>query len=650
MPGSTEVEKSNDGYEGLPSPTADVVTDPILHGRQFPQLTAKGIFVGVLVGIFNAFLAMYYGLRTGITPSLNVLAGLGGFMLMQLLLRFKLVSGQFTVQENAVIQTCAVATYSLASGAGFASGLLALTREVYVKIQPMKGNYESDIVELNWINSFAWCAAVAFFGFFIAFPLRNNMILEQKLLFPSGTATATIIRTLHTSKQVAQEQWSILLKSGTISYCWLFLLYWFEGIREFPIFGRAARKYGWELEFGPGVGAMGLMLPFNIMLSIFYGAIISFGLITPLLATYRQGEDESDWFSSNGMDGLKAYYTFTGIAVVLVDSVYSLLKISLSIAKSVKNRGKVDEKNDDNDEEKDPVKAKEETMLKEIFLETNVPQYFWIGGLLVFGSLSIIIVASLYPIEWYKLLVACILTPVFSIGIIQGVGLTDWNVASALGKLVMFIFGAWSSGSIIPPLLLCQYTIIGCGQAADLMQDFKTGYLVGASPRAMYIAQFIGAFMSILIVPSVWVMMNSAYDIPGTMITAPFGAVYRSLAILAVEGLSALPKNCSYFMLAAAIIALVVLLTIEVLDKKKWAKYIPNPMAVAIGMIIPAVFSLEGLIVASIGLIYARRNEKEFEDKRYILASGMMVGEGIFVLTEILFTVLGVNPPVHISF
>ncbi|CAK5243688.1 unnamed protein product, partial [Aphanomyces euteiches] len=71
--------------------------------------------------------------------------------------------------------------------------------------------------------------------------------------------------------------------------------------------------------------------------------------------------------------------------------------------------------------------------------------------------------------------------------------------------------------------------IVGCSQAADLMQDFKTGYLVGASAKSMIIAQIFGACMSCLIVPSVWIMMTSAYTIPGDVIQAPYGEVYRIL-------------------------------------------------------------------------------------------------------------------------
>ena len=42
-----------------------------------------------------------------------------------------------------------------------------------------------------------WSLALAFLGVFCAVPLRTQTILKEKLRFPSGTATANVIRTLH---------------------------------------------------------------------------------------------------------------------------------------------------------------------------------------------------------------------------------------------------------------------------------------------------------------------------------------------------------------------------------------------------------------------------------------------------------------------
>lgn len=51
----------------------------------------------------------------------------------------------------------------------------------------------------------AWCSALAFFGVFVAVPLRYQTIIREKLRFPSGTATASVIRTLHGLPPAAAE-------------------------------------------------------------------------------------------------------------------------------------------------------------------------------------------------------------------------------------------------------------------------------------------------------------------------------------------------------------------------------------------------------------------------------------------------------------
>jgi uncharacterized oligopeptide transporter (OPT) family protein len=59
-----------------------------------------------------------------------------------------------------------------------------------------------------------WSTALAFFGVFMAVPLREQTIVREKLKFPSGTATASVIATLHgaTMKEeggLFARQWQI---------------------------------------------------------------------------------------------------------------------------------------------------------------------------------------------------------------------------------------------------------------------------------------------------------------------------------------------------------------------------------------------------------------------------------------------------------
>ncbi|KAF0693714.1 Aste57867_15354 [Aphanomyces stellatus] len=640
----------------LDAPDFRMITD----GLEYPQITVKALFVGTIVGAFLSVLGMYYGLKVGVVPSLNVLAGVGGFMLTQWLVKVNIFHGYFSVQENVVIQTCAVACYSLASQGGFTSGVLALTANVYDAVgHKKKGNFASDVIDFTWTKSFAWCVAIALFGFFISFPLRRKMIIESRLLFPSGTATAVMIQTLHASKEAVEYQWNVLVKVGVASYFWSIFVWCFDGLGSFQIFGPKAAKYNWFCDWAPGTFAIAVMLPFRVIASIFAGCVVSSAIMTPLLDTYRLG----DWFTSRSVDGLKGYYTFTAVSIICVDALYSIVKVVMVLYKSFTKNGGDDESTTDGKPSHKPVfgvimDTVRQDYLDKIFDSTVVPAYTWISGLVAFAALSVVVISTVFTtVHWYKVLVCCLLIPIFAIGIIQGVGMTDWNISSAVGKLIIFIIGSWSDdGSIIASLLMCQMVIVGCSQAADLMQDFKTGYLVGASAKSMIVSQIFGAIMSCFIVPSVWVMMNSAYTIPGDIIQAPFGAVYRVLGITAVQGLSGLPDYCGYFMLAGAIYTIIFNLIIDIYSEAetgvmgKVAMYSPIPMCVAIGMIIPASFGLQGMVVALVCYYWNHKNPEQYKKTQYILAAALMVGDGFSILTQIIITLAGGHPPMHITY
>jgi hypothetical protein len=84
------------------------------------QLTARGMVASLAVGAMYSVIVMKLGLTTGLVPTLNVSAALIAFVILrgwtQALARFGVATRPFTRQENTVVQTCAVACYSIAVG------------------------------------------------------------------------------------------------------------------------------------------------------------------------------------------------------------------------------------------------------------------------------------------------------------------------------------------------------------------------------------------------------------------------------------------------------------------------------------------------------------------------------------------------------
>lgn len=84
------------------------------------QITIRGMVVSIMIGTMYSVIAMKLNLTTGLVPNLNVSAALIAFVFVRswtkMLEKAGFVSKPFSRQENTMIQTCAVACYSIAVG------------------------------------------------------------------------------------------------------------------------------------------------------------------------------------------------------------------------------------------------------------------------------------------------------------------------------------------------------------------------------------------------------------------------------------------------------------------------------------------------------------------------------------------------------
>jgi len=84
------------------------------------QITVRGLFASFAIGVIYSIIVMKLNLSTGLAPNLNVSAALMAFVFIKswtkILHKAGMLTTPFTRQENTIIQTCAVACYSLALG------------------------------------------------------------------------------------------------------------------------------------------------------------------------------------------------------------------------------------------------------------------------------------------------------------------------------------------------------------------------------------------------------------------------------------------------------------------------------------------------------------------------------------------------------
>ncbi|GMN51320.1 hypothetical protein TIFTF001_020475 [Ficus carica] len=296
------------------------------------QLTVRAFVVSFVLSILFTFIVMKLNLTTGIIPSLNVSAGLLGFFFVKVWTKFLDSSGllkqPFTRQENTVIQTCVVASSGIAFSGGFGSYLFGMSERI-AKATSDTTDFKNP--SLGWIIGFLF--VVSFLGLFSVVPLRKIMIIDFKLTYPSGTATAHLINSFHTPEgaKLAKKQVRELGKFFSFSFLWG-LFQWFYtagddcGFASFPSLGLKAYKERFYFDFSATYVGVGMICPYIVNISVLLGGILSWGLMWPLIDNKK-----GDWFpanlSSTSMHGLQGYKVFIAIAMILGDGLYNFGKV-----------------------------------------------------------------------------------------------------------------------------------------------------------------------------------------------------------------------------------------------------------------------------------------------------------------------------------
>ncbi|KAM5582043.1 putative metal-nicotianamine transporter YSL6 [Rosa sericea] len=634
------------------------------------QITVRGLVVSAVLGTLFCIITHKLNLTVGIIPSLNVAAGLLGFFFVKswtgLLAQFGFQVKPFTRQENTVIQTCVVACYGLAFSGGFGSYLVAMDERTYKLIgEDYPGNRAEDVINpsLWWMTGFL--VVVSFLGLFSLVPLRKVMVMDYKLTYPSGTATAMLINSFHTKSgaELAGKQVQCLGKYLSMSLIWSCFKWFFSGIGDscgfdnFPSLGLTLFKNTFYFDFSPTYVGCGLICPHIVNCSVLLGAIISWGFLWPLISQHAGHWYPAD-LGSNDFKGLYGYKVFIAIALILGDGLYNLIKIIAITLKEICNKSSkqsnlplVKEKLADGESSEVTLEQKKRD---EVFLKDRIPSWVAGSGYVALVAISTATMPIIFPpLKWYLVLCSYILAPALAFCNSYGTGLTDWSLASTYGKIGLFIIASLvgSDGGVIAGLAACGVMMSIVSTAADLMQDFKTGYLTMSSAKSMFISQLVGTAMGCVIAPLTFWLFWTAFDIgsPDGPYKAPYAVIFREMAILGIEGFSELPKHCLAMCCGFFVAALVINLLRDVTPKKV-SQYIPIPMAMAVPFYIGAYFAIDMFVGTVILFIWERVNRQNSEDFAGAVASGLICGDGIWTIPSAILSIFKVNPPICMYF
>ncbi|KAI1930847.1 OPT family transporter [Ophidiomyces ophidiicola] len=723
------------------------------------SFTPRSLLVGLAIGAVITFSNTYFGLQTGWISTMPMPSSLIGFAAFKIMAPY--LSFPFSPIENVLIQTVAGAVGSMPLGCGFVGVIPAL--EFLLRGGPdgekgaPDGSGEGGPLKLGFWKLVIWSLGVCLFGVVFAVPLRKEVIVREKLKFPSGTATALMIKVLHGGGQDAEKvrgdedsserenqetqrllsreenqvappstlpvshehdhrrDWKgkmrLLVLAFGVSALYTLVSYFIPLLRNLPIFGLTlASKWLWTLNPSPAYVGQGIIMGSATSLHMLVGAIIGWGILSPLAKNKGWAPGPVDSWEN----GSKGWIVWISLAIMLADSIINLgwliarpaVHYGPTILDALRRRA--GQKNFWKSLFTNPLKSQQGYVLlnpgdhtqgdlsKNSERDDAPPsELISMRTVAILLPLTLLLNVICMHIAFGNIItpflstLATLLALVLSVMGVRALGETDLNPVSGISKVTQLIFALATPASshsrrsaIITNLLAGAVSESGALQAGDMMQDLKTGHILGASPKAQFYGQLIGSIFGAVISVAVYRLYVNVYQIPGDMFQIPTAYVWIFTARLVTgEGL----PTMAWQVAGIAGVIFTITTVIRVFSAAglrhggsvpAWRAWIPGGIAVAVGMYNVPSFTLARAIGGLIELWWSWRQNRNRKSARapvpsdeddesvegdrslskppelnqnedthsmvVILASGLILGEGVVSIINLALASAGV--------
>lgn len=449
--------------------------------RPYPELSFVGVALGTVQGVVMTASFVYIALKLGFGLGGSTVAAILGYVMLRGVL------GRKSIVENNVNQT-------VASGINTASSGVVFTLPALMLLSVADPSLRAFPVAALLLSAIAG----SIMGIVLIIPLRKQMIEFERLKFPSGVAVATLLRSpgeglaqglVLVGGAVLAAATTVIVNLGLIP----------EDLDVGGLFGLPPwlpfALYISAANFGAGLLSGKGGLPFA------FGGILAWWLIAPIavrsgwvppnpampaadVAVWQAGEIYGQMLRPLGI-GMLIGGALAGV-VGAFPAVSGALRSLQAAARLSREQGSS--------------------------ADELSPTVLGGGAILAFGMLFL---AAWFASPDMGLLTALAVAVVGSLwlalaGIIvaQATGATDISPLSGLALIAVTLMFFMTGGNVTAAVLIGVAVCIATGQCADMMQDLKTGHLVGSRPVAQQAAQlalsWLGPFIAIGVLFLLW--------------------------------------------------------------------------------------------------------------------------------------------------
>ncbi len=617
----------------------------VYRGDNVPQLTVRAILMGSFLGFLLAFTNLYIGLKTGWALGVAITACILSYTIWNMMLKVGLAKTPMTILETNCMQSAA-SSAGYATGGTMVSAIAAMLMLSATEANPL-GQH------IPWPVLVLWTLFLGALGTVMAIPMKRNMINQERLKFPSGTAAAVTLQSLYSEGASAIKKARALMYSAGLSiFVPIFLE--LEAFRE-KVFALPTDSAIFDLLPGRGTQMVAdqvvankpsdwtMVLDHNPVM-VAAGAIVglrvaTYMLLGGLVLAYGVGPAAYDavWVSTATGETIRAASVpssawkeigiWLGVPIMVASGLLSFAMQWRTIGRAI---GGMFKKTSD---ESDLVR------------DTEVPSSWFMYGTVLTGAGVISVSQYWFGIPWYFGVIAVGLTFILSLVACRATGESDITPVGAMGKIMQLTYGVLIPQSTTANLMTASITASSAGSAADLLNDLKSGYLLGANPRRQFVAQFMGIFTGTIatvagfyiLVPDATALLGSPGVVP--KYPAPAAQAWKAVAEVFQMGLENMhPMHQTAIFWGLGLGVLLVVLE-KLLPKAR--SYLPSATGLGLGLILPFQYPLAMFIGALISAIWLHKNKKQCDDYLIPIASGVIAGVSIMgVIVAILNTLL----------
>lgn len=554
------------------------------------ELSLRAVLTGIALGILLTPSNVYAGLRIGWSFNMSIIALLVGFAVWQSLPGRGKGRPAWTLHESNINQTVASAAASIVSG-GLVAPIPAYTLLTGHQLDPLP--------------MMAWVFSVSFLGIWIAWYLRPTLLADHGLKFPEGMATLETLQQIYQQGHEAMLRIKVLCSAALLSG----LVKWIDGfVWAIPRWAPTPVLERLTFTLDPSLMLVGFggIIGIRVGLKLLLGAALAWGGLAPWLIEHALVVLAPN-ASGPQFAALVEWLLWPGVSLMVCATLTSLAVRLLQMPR-----------------QRPAGRLARASRTQTGFSLTPA------AGLLLSIALVVALQALLFGIDWWMALLSIPLAVCLAVVAARVVGATGIAPIGAIGKLSQLGFGLVAPGQVAINLMSANTAGGAAGQSTDLMNDFKVGQAIGATPHRQLIAQCIGIFIGSVVAVLVYRMLipDPQAQLLSEQWPAPAVATWKAVAQTLTQGLGALSPALRWAIVAGSA-AGVLLGALDSLLPHRAARWLPSTAALGLAFILPASISMMMGLGALLTWLVGCRWPSVTERFAITAAAGLIAGESI---------------------